>query len=372
MGAPRRRSRFAGRAYVVGRALARSVRTAGQRHPATNPTRILVAHHLLLGDTLMLTPLFAKLAEQYPRAEVVHAMPEAFVPLHAGRPYGATPVAWSPREPARSALFARPGFDLAVVPGDNRHAWLARAADARWIVAFAGDRPAHKNWAVDALVDFPAHPGAWGDLVCSLIPGTPPQPFDARRWPAPPFAPFPLPEGDYAVLHVGASTPLKRWPHGRWRALAAKLYERGVGVVWSAGPGEESLVSASDPDGRYPSYAGRLSLPQLWHLLSRARLLAAPDTGVAHLGRIVGVPTVTLFGPGSALLCGAGQFWARSPYRSVTVESFPCRDQHILFRRSIDWVRRCGRGTAECPAPRCMEALEIDAVMDAVDAVLAS
>ena len=54
---------------------------------------------------------------------------------------------------------------------------------------------------------------------------------------------------------------------------------------------------------------GALDLAQLWHLLAGAELLVAPDTGVAHLGRIVGAPTVTLFGPGSALLCGAGDFW---------------------------------------------------------------
>ena len=39
------------------------------------------------------------------------------------------------------ALFDEPGFDLAIVPGDNRYSWLAAAAGARWIVAFCR-RPA--------------------------------------------------------------------------------------------------------------------------------------------------------------------------------------------------------------------------------------
>jgi putative hemolysin len=53
--------RFAGRARVVARALARRVPTLGRRKSPREPRRILIAHHLLLGDTLMLTSLAAKL-----------------------------------------------------------------------------------------------------------------------------------------------------------------------------------------------------------------------------------------------------------------------------------------------------------------------
>jgi hypothetical protein len=38
----------------------------------------------------------------------------------------------------------------------------------------------------------------------------------------------------------------------------------------------------------------------------------------------------------------------------------------VLFRREIDWVRRCGRTLAECPHPRCMDGVELDAVVAAV------
>ena len=98
----------------------------------------------------------------------------------------------------------------------------------------------------------------------------------------------------------------------------------------------------------------------------------APDTGIAHLGRIVDVPTVALFGPGSAVLCGAGDFWRDARYRAVTVDPFPCRDQRVLFKRDIDWVRRCGRSVAECPQHLCMPAIGVDAVQDAIVSLLES
>ncbi len=169
------------------------------------------------------------------------------------------------------------------------------------------------------------------------------------------------------MLHVGASSPLKLWPNDRWLALADTLTRRGYAVVWSGGRGEDAIVRAIDPAGRYPSYAGRLDLTQLWALLADAALLIAPDTGIAHLGRIVGVPTLALFGPGSAVLCGAGEFWRDAPYVAVTLADFPCRDQRVLFKREIDWVRRCARTTEECPAPRCMEGIGLAEVLAAAD-----
>jgi ADP-heptose:LPS heptosyltransferase len=169
------------------------------------------------------------------------------------------------------------------------------------------------------------------------------------------------------VLHVGASSALKQWDAVRWMTLAMELERRGMAVVWSAGRGEERLVEACDPKGRFVSYAGLLNLSQLWHLVADASLLVAPDTGVSHLGRVTWTPTVTLFGPGSTIVCGPGRYWRDTPWRSVTVDPFPCRDQSTLFRSPVEWLRHCTRTTAECAAPRCMKAIAMDSVLDAVD-----
>jgi ADP-heptose:LPS heptosyltransferase len=351
--------RFIGRARVVARALARRVPTLGRRKSPREPQRILIAHHLLLGDTLMLTSLAAKLRARHPAADIVMALPEPYAPLYQSAPYGVRALGWNPRAPSRSPLWRERGFDLAFVPGDNRFSWLAQALGSRWIVGFAGDRPARKNWPFDELHRYPDLPAAWTDMVATLADGPPPAPYARRDWGDPVAAPFESPRGRYAVLHVGASTPLKRWEAEKWRALAAWLAAHGVEPVWSAGRGEEAVVRECDPDAKYRSYAGALSLPQLWRLLAGAALLVAPDTGIAHLGRVVFVPTVALFGPGSALISGAGLFWRDAPFRAVTVDPFPCRDQRVLFKREIAWVRRCGRGIDECPRPRCMEAIDL-------------
>ena len=147
MPASSRGHRFAGRARVVARALARRVSTLGRREPPREPRRILIAHHLLLGDTLMLTSLLAKLRARHPAADIVMALPEAFAPLYQSAPYGVRALGWNPRAPARSPLWRERGFDLAFVPGDNRVSWLAQALGSRWIVGFDGDRPAPQELA---------------------------------------------------------------------------------------------------------------------------------------------------------------------------------------------------------------------------------
>ncbi|MGH8703244.1 MAG: glycosyltransferase family 9 protein [Burkholderiales bacterium] len=341
------------------------------RKPPSSPARILVAHHLLLGDTIMLAPLLKKLRARFPQAEIVMTCRPAFAPLFETRPYGVRVLPFDPRQASTFAeLFRNRGFDLALLPADNRFSWLARALDSRWIVAFEGDRPAYKNWLVDKFRPFPDHATALGDLIADrLVDGPAPLPYETADWPAPPAVAFALPPSPYCVLHVGASTPLRLWEPEKWRALIAHLEASGMHPVVSAGPGEEDLVRQIDPGGRCPSYPGTLSLPQMWHLLVGATSVVCPDTGVSHLARIVGVPVVVLFGPGSATLFGGGEFWRNVPDRKVTIPKFPCRNENMIFRRHLPWAEHCGRTTAQCAAPRCMHALTVDMVAAALKAL---
>jgi hypothetical protein len=133
-----RGTRFGGRLRVVARAGVARIASASRRSLPHAPQRILIAHHLLLGDTLMLTALVAKLRQEHRAAELVMAVPEPYAALYAGAPYGLRAIGWNPSRPAASALWREHGFDLAFVPGDNRFSWLALALGARWIVGPSG------------------------------------------------------------------------------------------------------------------------------------------------------------------------------------------------------------------------------------------
>lgn len=361
-------SRSAARLFILQR-LARQTfdPRASRQPPSEEPRRILVLQHLLLGDTLMLTPLLAKLAARYPQAERFLACAPAFAPLYANRPFGIQTLAWNPRRGDIASLRAAGPFDLVIIPAENRHSPLARAL-GHHIIAFADDTPAWKNWLVDEARPFPDTPAAYGDFCAGLIDGAAPAPYRPADWPLPPAKPFERPASPYAVLHLGASTPLKHWPAERWLALADWLAEQGINPVWSGGPKETALVQAADPQGRYASTAGQLDLPQLAQLLAGARLMVCPDTGVTHLARIAGVPTVALFGPGSSLISGAGDYWRDSPFTALSID-IACRNQTNTFRRHRDWIQRCSRGFGhgpdQCARPLCMEGIALEAVQEA-------
>ena len=343
-------SRFWPRLYVMAWAAFAPRRVRPQR-----VQRLLIAHHLLLGDTIMLTPLLKKARERYPAAEIVMTCPSAYAPIYAGRPYGVRILPLDPKSLRSHREMRRErGFDLALVPGDNRWAWLARALQARWIVAFAPDRRGYKDWPVDEMRAMPASPMAWGDIAARLIDGPAPAPYSPQEWPAPPFTEYARPQRPYCVLHLGASSPHKLWPAERWIEIRDWAESRGLHVVLSAGRGEEALVRPVDPQGSRSGLAGRLDLAQLCDLLRHAAFLVCPDTGIAHLARLVAVPTIALYGPGSPVSTGPGEFWKPSPFKALWDPDVPCRDQDLLFERRLPWLRQCWRGVRECGDPVCI------------------
>jgi ADP-heptose:LPS heptosyltransferase len=361
-------TRARNRMKSLGRAALTALSPAPRTRPH-NPRSILVLHELLLGDTLMLAALFARLRALYPQATIFTTVKPEILPLFSGRPYGVAPLAYSERSTdAFETLRRAKDADLAFVPGENRDALTARGVGAGWVVAFSQARPAWKNWTPDELVDFPSRSTNLADIFASLAGG---EPIGLRYrkgdWPAPEHDPFETPKRPYAVLHIGARSPLRYWPSPRWSELAERLAER-YEVVWSTGPREGQLVDEVDPQRRFRAYPGTLDLAQLWHLVAGADLLVTLDTGVAHLAKLTFTRTLCLFGPGSAPLLGRGEFFADAPFTEVTVPDFPCRDRSQLFKREVAWVRHCARTLDECPQARCMEALSVEDVLRSIPA----
>ncbi len=320
--------------------------------------RVLIAHHLLLGDTIMLTPLLAKAREQFPQAEITLLTPKAVTGLYEKCPYGVLAKPYDPRDiKTLKKLLQNPGYDLAFIPGDNRYSWLAYALGSKWIKAFAEDKKTYKSWPVDEVIPYSNKPANWADMNTDLVNGPEPQQYNPIEWPTPESAPYDQPEKPYCVLHVGASTPLKMWPAAYWQEIAKIIYAKGYEVIWSAGKNESHIVESIDPERKYTSYASKLDLSQLWSLISHASLLISPDTGVAHFGKVTNTPTITIFGPGSETICGAGKFWRKANYISISPENIKCKNQNILFKRTLPWVQRCGRSVDKCNNHICMKAV---------------
>ena len=93
-----------------------------------NPKKILIAHDLLLGDTLLLTPLMKRIHEKYPNAQKFILAKPIFIPLYTNTPYGFKALSYNPKSfLSLWGLWCEGPYDLTFIAGDNRYSWLARA-----------------------------------------------------------------------------------------------------------------------------------------------------------------------------------------------------------------------------------------------------
>jgi len=156
------------------------------------------------------------------------------------------------------------------------------------------------------------------------------------------------------------SNPYKRWPAARWLALLQK-----VKADWPtlnlvlAGSREDDIFTSSQLEELRALEArlvfGQTDIPDLMRLIQRARLVVTTDSLPLHLAVGLGMPTVALFGPSDeqALLPPA------CPHVTVVAANIPCRP---CYANSL---------FPGCPfSGRCMEALTVEKVVQAVNARL--
>lgn len=158
------------------------------------------------------------------------------------------------------------------------------------------------------------------------------------------------------ALNPGATNSrAKQWLPERFAAVGDALADRTggrVAVVGSSGEAATARRVASlmrDPS-RAVVLAGKTTITELVGVLSNAVALVSNDTGPAHLGAALGLPTVTIFGPTEQF--ATYPVGPRAAIAHHAVECAPC-----MLR--------------DCPIDhRCMTGLEVGAVVEAADAVL--
>lgn len=166
------------------------------------------------------------------------------------------------------------------------------------------------------------------------------------------------PEAALVLLHPGTSENLllRRWPAERFAALGSRLGELpGVRVVVSGSPEERGLVERVRAAMTVPSAAtpGKLSLKGFVALCARAELVVANDTAAVHIASAMGTPVVGLYGPNTPALYGPTG--GRDLVFSSALPCSPC-------------ITNSNAKVSRCRDARCMAALAVDEVFDAMSA----
>lgn len=156
--------------------------------------------------------------------------------------------------------------------------------------------------------------------------------------------------GNYVVLFPGASIAARRWGTERFRALAVEIHKLGWQVLVIGGGEDRAAAQAICREGVGFDFSGMTSLAESAAILAGAALLVSGDSGVLHLGVGLGIPTVSLFGPGIA------RKWApRGARHTVLNLHLPCSP--------------CTRFGTTPPCPKqvaCLDGIGINAVVSAV------
>jgi ADP-heptose:LPS heptosyltransferase len=300
----------------------RSVFAALPSEPKTNPhpRRIAVLRALQLGDMLCAVPVLRALRVAFPDAQITliglpwaaELVAHLFQYLDDFLPFPGFPglpeQPCSVEElPAFLAAVQKRRFDLVLqLQGDGSITNLLVALfGARNVAGFK--LPGQFCPDPERFVSYPDHGPEVRRLLAVLPALRIAEQGDHLEWPlcsgdhrwlaermAPELAP-----GSYVCLHVGGRSPQRRWSPEGFARVGDALWSRGLKVVLTGVAAERPL--AAEVAARMASpvldLTGRTRLGELALLLHGARLLISNDTGVAHLGVAVDVPSVVLFDP---------------------------------------------------------------------------
>jgi heptosyltransferase-2 len=158
------------------------------------------------------------------------------------------------------------------------------------------------------------------------------------------------------IINPGATNSrAKQWLPERFAAVADQLLERGDADVVFIGAKEEIGLAqhiAALMRRRPILLTGQTSLSQLVNVLSCAQLLISNDTGPAHIGAALGVPTLAIFGP--------SEHFATRPFS----------ERAVVIRRPVSCSPCMLR---DCPIDhRCMTRITAEDVLSAAARFLAA
>lgn len=332
-----------------------------------------------IGDVVLTLPCIRALKETYPDARVHAAVWDKASEIVADCRWvdGVIPV-----RRTRGAVIARllqqaaflrdirkRRIDLAIdFRTGTRGAVLAGLSGARWRIGFlARDDPFWRNPMFTHLAAPAQAPGDhMVDFHLSLL-----STYDIRtphRWPEMTPPPQRVDAVDALLRHAGVPPdrrlvvlqPFSLWRYKEWaQERYAELVRRtvrdhGVVVVVTGGPGERDRAAdlAADCGEDVFNLAERTSIGEYAALLARADLFIGVDSAGMHLAAAVGTPTVLIFGPSS------DADWA------------PRGTIHRVVRAGWDCEPCFDKGCANSGRSRCLEALDVASVADAVQASL--
>lgn len=232
--------------------------------------------------------------------------------------------------------------------GDLRHALTARLLHPRRFIQYRSGAQLHDAWRGTS----PRHTFiSRQEFLRQIAPECGLSSESVLSWPW--LADF-RPDGTNnmsrnILLAPEASNRLKYWKPENWKLLSKRLQQSGYHVTLIVYRGD------AVPDAKSMDFDDIWQGPvlELTRLIGEARAVIAVDSFVGHLAAAVGMPVVSLFGP---QLPERWRPWGNHT-AVVMAQGYPCRPCG---------QKRCGR-----PMANCMDAIQVEQVMQVFNSLIA-
>ncbi len=170
-----------------------------------------------------------------------------------------------------------------------------------------------------------------------------------------------LPERFLFFVH-NASWTTKLWPESHWHTLIKQAGDAGYDVLLPCGNDEE--LARAERLAEQHSHATalpKLSLSHVGGIMDKAEGVVTCDTGLCHLAGMLGLPSVSFYGPTSDQLIGATGLNQHHIIASSEVFSCaPC------------YGRRCTKDGADSEMSDCMVSFSPEQVWQSLTQLMAS
>lgn len=279
-----------------------------RRKLPAHPERIGLTASPTMGDTLLTAAAVRDLKQHYPEAKLIFFAASGAAGAVDLLPYidEVVPIKITdPRGTVRALRAAKLDLLVDFTAWQRITAYFAAASGALFRAGFrtAGQ---HRHWRYDRTAPHlrTVHEvDNFRALVRTLGAANTHDATLHTPWAA--AMPEPFPGEETIVFHAWASNDshsIREWPPERWVELAQQIARPGTRFVITGGPAQraksDALCAALEAAGlRATVFQGAQGLRSLVVLLQHASLLVSVNTGVMHLGALLGTPTVAINGP---------------------------------------------------------------------------
>ena len=335
---------------------------AVNQKPATEPRSVLVIRPGGIGDAILLIPAIQRIKQMYPEAQIKVLAEKRNAPAFGLYPDVTTTFCYD--SPMGLFQAFRWHYDVVI---DTEQWYRLSAVVARLIrapvkIGFATNE---RRRMLTHAIEYDQHAYETDNFLALLNPlgivgqanvETPSLVVPHQSVSKTLQLLQPLGSESFVAIFPGASIPEKRWGTDRFRHVAEILTGFGIRTVVVGGKEDRQQGEEIAGGGVALNLAGLTSLPETAAVIQKSAMLVSGDSGVLHIAVGLGVPTVSLFGPGRT------PKWApKGEHHIVINKELPCSPCTTFGN-----MPRCPNNT------RCMREITVDEVVNAVTMLLTS